>query len=211
MIALALLAGVLAQEADCSDGQAAWLAELESSGSRRAYQCLSLDPAAHGVLIARATTGTNPERVTRALAIWRLSRLEEAITAPEARTYNPADRRLLLDGIRAHRGRRTPAPVHSAVMEQLSWYAPDDRYTDARLTALDRQNLAILESPPEPEPAPEPAPEPEPEQNSRCGCGAISPANGALGLWLALGLSWRRRAGRGASGSPQRAARLPGG
>lgn len=208
MIGLALIGLALAQDFDCTDGQAAWLVELEASGSRRAYTCLAGDESAARALIVRAGEVEDAARVTRALAVWRLGRLDAAVTAPEARAYNPADRRLLLDGIKAHRGRASPAPAHLKVLEGLDWYVPDDRYTDARLTALDGENLAMLESPPVPEPTPEVAAQAAPiaEPSSGCGCAAAESGTGLLGLWLALSLSWRRRAAPGASAAPQRAA-----
>ncbi len=216
MIGLWLVGVALAQEADCADGRDAWLAELQASGTRRAYGCLAADSTAAPDLIERAAATDDPARLTRALAVWRLHRLDAEVTPAEARAYNPSDRRLLLDGIKAHRGRKSPAPDHAKVLESLDWYQPDDRYTDARLTALDHRNLAMIEAPP-PEPVPVAAEAPEgpaPEaQRDRCGCSA-SPAQGLAPALLALlGLvSWRRRrAGPGASGAPQRAARPPGG
>ncbi len=202
----------LAQDFDCSDGQDAWLSELEATGSRRAYTCLAADETAAKALIARAAEPEPGTRVTRALAVWRLHRLDGEVGAEEARTYNPADRRLLLDGIKAHRGRATPAPDHLKVLEAMPWYAPNDRYTDARLTPQDRQNMVLITTPPAPEPSPAApevsAPAAEVATEGRCGCATgQSPALGWM-LWLGLGLSWLRRAGPGASARPRRAAPL---
>ncbi len=212
MIPLLLIAGVLAQDLDCSDGRASWLAELEAQGSRRAYGCLAADPEVVPTLLQTAGTAAQPERFTRALALWRLHRLDEPVTAEEARAYGPSDRRLLLDAIKAHRGRASAAPEHVAVLETLPWYKPVDRYTDARLTAMDHQNLAILQRPPEPQPPPEPEPDLSPPPHraeGRCGCG-LGPGVGWLpSLLLLVGPLMRRRSARAASGAPRRVVRPP--
>ncbi len=214
MIALALGVGLAwTQDFDCSDGREAWLTELVSRGSRRAYTCLAGDGTASEVLIARAAEAEESARLTRALAVWRLQRLDHEIPDPEARAYGPADRRLLQDGVKAHRGRRSPAPDHLEVLEGQSWYQPDDRYTDARLTPVDRHNLAVLTDPPAPPPPRVEAPPPPPTATSRCGCASTAGTGGWLWGVLALGLSGRRRwrpAGPSASGAPRRAAQPPG-
>ncbi len=213
MIPLLLVAGALAQDVDCTDGREGWLAELAAEGSPRAYGCLATDPGAVPLLIAAASSAEQPARYTRALALWRLHRIDEAVGAEEARTYGASDRRLLLDGIKAHRGRATPSPDHATILATLPWYAPDDGYTDARLTATDHQNLAVVMRPPAevvPPAVPSPAPAPG---RSRCGCGPSSPSGAllaALALLFSLG-STRRRPCPAASGSPRRAARPPGG
>jgi hypothetical protein len=215
LIALGLIGLVLAQVPDCNDGQATWIAELEASGSSRAYGCLAADPSAATALIERSALLEAAEsgRLTRALAVWRLQRLNEAVTPAESRAYNPADRRLLLDGIKAHRGRRSPAPAHLLVFEKMDWYQPVDSYTNARLTPQDRRNLAMLEHPPEPEvvekpPVEPPAPDPK---RSICGCDAARPAAGFGWLFLALALVISRRSGPAPSGAPRTAAPLLGG
>lgn len=200
---------------DCSDGHAAQIAELEQSGSRRAYDCLAADDQAPAALLAAAATEAPSPRLTRALAVWRLHRLDDEIGDDEARAYGASDRRLLLDGIKAHRGRASPAPDHLVVFETLAWYAPEERYTDGRLTAVDRQNIAVLERPPVLPPAPVEAPPveaPAERPEAGCGCTAAPASRGRLpGLLLLLGLSSRRRPGPAASAAPRRAARPPGG
>ena len=130
-----------------------------------------------------------PERsaITRALAIHLLHRTGRAFTGAEVWALAPADRRLLRDGIRARRGRASPALNHAQVFSQFSWYEPDEDYTDRRLTDLDRANSSVLDRPPPPETATESEPEKppvvnEPEASSTsCGC-ATNPA------WLFMGL-----------------------
>ena len=154
------------------------------------YQNGNESEAAALLIEVSAEGGEDLESVTRALAIWRLLRLDGVIGGAEARAYNPADRRLLMDGIRAHRGRRTPAEAHARILEQFPWYDPIDTYTENRLRDLDRNNIKTLETPP-------PPPPPEAEdlvdskaaerRGSRCFSGCTT-APGQGGLWGLLGL-----------------------
>ena len=140
-----------------------------------------------------------------------------AIGGEEARTYNPSDRRLLMDGIRAHRGRRSPSEVHARTLEQFPWYDPIGTYTENRLRDLDRNNIKTLETPP---PPPPPLDEDlvdtkaAERRGTRCfsGCSTAQGQPGLLGLLLGFVLlrrSFRARTGERASGERQRAGSPP--
>lgn len=143
-------------------------------------------------------------RQTRALALWLLQRTDRAFDVEYLRLLSPADRRLLSDGIRARRGRKSPSPEHEAVFSRFDWYKPVPDYTDGRLTGLDRGNISLVDKPPEPPKPPPPPPEAAAEKEAKlpsevvqetplCGCSASgAPGLGALGL-LGAALLVRRR------------------
>lgn len=135
------------------------LEKLRSSAFREDYICVARagDPQ---VLAAAVTAEPNVEsrdRLSRALCLWLLEHGDLPMDASLLPALNPADRRLLEDGIHARRGRKTPAAVHQKVFEQLGFPAADPRYTDGKLKPVDLGNLKALREvrPPEPAPAPE--------------------------------------------------------
>lgn len=180
---------------------------LRGAADKDAYLCLTREEDAPA-RIAAALGGEGDARLTRALALWLLRRADRELDVALVRSLSPADRRLLADGIRARRGRRSPVPDHAAVFEQFAWYEPSAGYTDGRLTERDRANIATVDRPP---PAPTPAaaveaPEaPEaaapPELTRLCGCdGAGSGSAGvsaAAALLATLGLRRGRARRRG--------------
>lgn len=99
-------------------------------------------------------------RYTRALGLWLLEHADVEMDGQLVRRLAPADRRLLEDGIKARRGRPSLSSDNVKVFEKLGWYRPDPRYTDNRLTDVDRANLAVVLNPPPP-PAPPPKPTPD--------------------------------------------------
>ena len=177
------------------------IADLRATANPDTYECaIELGPAA--LIEAAGVEGEHPERITRALAVWRLRRLDEAIPADEARVYGPADVRLLTDGVKAHRGRETASDAHALVFDQMDWYSPRADYTDGLLSEQDQTNLATLLDPPapvveEPEAAADAmATAPAKKRPKMCGCGDDEAPAGALVL---LGLmAWRT--GRRSSG-----------
>lgn len=193
-----------AEATPCDEGLDSAILTLRLTGDRAAYECLAADDDAQGALIrAMAEEGArNPERVSRGLALWRLHRLDQEVPPEEARAYLAVDRRLLADGIRAWRGRESPSPEHVLVFEQLDWYKPTPQYVEARLTEMDKANLAVINDPPKPAPPPEPEgaaaampgeiPPPQPAASGGCGCAVGGGAGGWMGL-LALALVGRRR------------------
>lgn len=174
---------------------------LEQAGLRHAYDCVAEDDEALAPLLARIAAKPEQDTLTRALAVWRMQRLDQVITDEESRAYNAADRRLMTDAVKASKGRKSAVPAHVAVFEKMSWYTPSETYTDGRLDETDRKNLDLLR---EPAPLPEPDPEPEPaspelelvEKQSGCGCASSPTPGGLLGVVALVGLAvFARRRG----------------
>lgn len=184
---------------------------VRTQGREEAYRCLAgADPAGPALVAWLAdppVEGAGAERVQRALALHVLHRLDLPADVPALRLLSAADRRLLRDAVHARRGRRSPSAAHDRVFAQFDWYAPDAGYTNARLTGLDRENLALIDDPPAPAP---PVPDTEPaaaavanaappaaaQVDAWCGCGAGVGGAGSAALVLALApLLMRRRHG----------------
>lgn len=193
-----------APAAICPDPTPALIDALRLKESREAWLCLSeRDEAGPALLAAVEAGGAGSERVGRALALWRMQRLDERIPDGEARALSAADRRLLRDAVHARRGRASPAPEHAEIFAWFAWYKPDPRYLASRLDALDKENMAVLDAPPPPPPPAPPASAamaeaapaaPSPVETGFCGCttGAASPGLLAVAL-AAAGLRARRR------------------
>ena len=178
--------------ANCPAPEAA-IDALREAPSKQNYDCVATQQGS-GPLLLEALADGEDARLARALAIWRMLRLNDAITPEEARTYPPAERRLLADALHAQHGRETPSADHAAVFENFAWYQPDPTYTDARLTDLDRTNLQMVNDPPDP--IVEEAIEgeiivPEEPVEEDCGC-ATAPAPAWAGLLGLLALARRR-------------------
>jgi len=177
-------------------------------GLEVAYRCLADDDEAAAPLIAWLSgEGAEPsadrageERVQRALAVHMMQRLDAPVELPSLRAVGAADRRLLRDAVHARRGRRSPARAHEQVFARFDWYEPDDGFSNARLTPLDRENLSLIDAPPKPTPPPaaegvaEPAsaavvneaPPAAAQVESWCGCGSGPGSVGAGALMAAL-------------------------
>ncbi|MFZ5476596.1 MAG: hypothetical protein ACOZNI_07455 [Myxococcota bacterium] len=157
------------------------------AGEKEAYLCLAETDAARDAIVAAIDAGgEHPERLTRALALWLLHHDDAEWDPALVRRLNPSDRRLLSDGVRARRGRKSPVPEHDRVFSQFAWYRPSPGYTDTRLRPVDRANVAMADKPPPAPAAPvEEAPAPAPAADG-CGCDHA----GAIVL---LPLLWRRR------------------
>lgn len=205
MIALSLALGVglsvaLAQDPTCDGDPDAWITRLRAEADRQTYLCLAMTEAAHDPLLAAAQAALREEgddpgeqnRLTRALAVHLLQRLDRALTGDEVRALNAADRRLLSDGVRARRGRRTPSPEHERVFSQFSWYQPVDGFNNGLLTDQDRANITLLDDPP---PVPVASEEAAPaaqavaqatEQGAQVPRGVCGCATGAGGGWAWL-------------------------
>lgn len=199
----------------CQDTPSQWLETLRQGANADAYLCLAgSDDAAATLLQAAsaidpAATGADQNvahRITRALALHIILRLDRPVSAQQSRALNSADRRLVSDAVRARRGRRTPSADHAAVFEQFEWYQPNDHYNNGQLTELDRANIAMIDHPPA-------APQPQKAASAAdgvaqgassgelprgvCGCVAgpgmppLSP--GSLGLLVGLVIATIRR------------------
>ncbi len=148
------------------------LEKLRSSAFREDYLCVAraADPRVLAAAVVAEPNVESRDRLSRALCLWLLEHGDTPMDTSLLPALNPADRRLLEDGIHARRGRKTPADVHQKVFEQLGFPAPDPRYTDGKLTTADLENLKSLREirppvvvpPAEPE-TPEAPPPPPPK------------------------------------------------
>ena len=166
---------------------------LREAPSKENYDCVATQQDSGDLLIEALAEGEDA-RLARALAIWRMLRLNGEIPPNEAWIYPPAERRLLADALHARHGRETPSADHATVFENFAWYQPDPTYTDARLTDLDRANLEMVNNPPEPiedGPIDEEIIVPEAPVEEDCGC-ATTPSPGWVGLLGLLALARRR-------------------
>lgn len=154
-----LVSVALAGAPACTGTLDAELAELGAHGSQASYLCLIADDAAHAPLLAAIIAGnalatpTDAEsaahtRDTRALTLWLVARSDVAWDAADVRLLSPDDRRLLADGVKARRGRKSPAPEHDAIFAQQRWYQVDAVYSDNRLTKVETDNIALANKPP---------------------------------------------------------------
>ena len=160
-LALLLLASPMAARADggdCDGDVDDLLAEVQARGAEPAYLCLAARDDAGPVLLAAAQAigpeTEHPARVSRALALHLMQRLDRPLTDDEARALPAVDRRLLRDAVQARRGRPSPVPEHEALFRKFSWYRPDSSWSKSSLTGLDRQNMALLDAPPKAPKAP---------------------------------------------------------
>lgn len=186
----------LALAGDCDP--TASVARLQKSGSQADYLCLMKAPEGKDLLVgALLETPTDNERLTRGLVLWLLEHTDQEMDESLISRLNPADRRLLADGIRARRGRASPAPEHVKVFEQLGWYEPVPNYTDARLRPVDRKNLdkvdpkvrVVEAAPAAPTPDAPPVPVAPPVSAGTpnlCGCASAPTSPAVLGGLLVL-------------------------
>jgi len=104
---------------------------------------------------------------------------------------SPADRRLLADGVKARKGRKSPSVEHHAIFNQWQWYRPIPSYTDNRMSQTDRINVGMADNPEEFIPK---SIEAKPTSS---GCGCVSSTPMSLGwmsiVWILIGI--RRRNG----------------
>lgn len=192
------------------------IAHLQSGEKIEDYLCLARTTPALAPLVEALLATKNPEsqaRLSQALSLYLLERSSDNWDPSLLALLSPADRRLLVDGLHARRGRPSPAPAQAKIFEQLGWYKPDPHYTDGRLTAQDLEKIHVLEHPPAPvvpPPAPVAAPVAAPEAplpdapplqapieeappvvaNSWWSCNS---AAGPSGLWIWAALALFRR------------------
>ena len=141
---MTLLLVALARACDVS----AAVALLRRETDKNAYLCLADSDEARDPLVLAIAADPGQARLTRALTLWLLERSDAPMDPDLVRSLSADDRRFLADGIRARRGRRSPAPAHDRVFQQFDWYHPDDGWTPTRLTAVDRDNIALCDRPP---------------------------------------------------------------
>jgi hypothetical protein len=183
------------------------LEKLRSSAFREDYLCLAR--AANPQVLAAAVTAESStesrDRLSRALTLWLLEHGDLPMEAALLPALNPADRRLLEDGIHARRGRKTPAAAHQKVFEQLGFPAADPRYTDGKLRPVDIENLKALREIPQavaaaaasPEQAEAPPPPPPKADPGWWSCNSTGADSSLLGFVALLAVFLRRLPSRG--------------
>ena len=178
----------------CAGALEAHVAAVRDRGDPEAYRCLWSRDDAGVALVAHLDAGVDDgeEAVSRALAVHMMERLDAPVEGAWLRRLNGADLRLLQDAIHARAGRPSPVEVHRKVFAQFPWHEPDDRYTDARLSELDRANLELIAHPPPP-PPPVVAELEVVSTADGCGCQAAIHPPGSWWLRLPLGLAYRAR------------------
>ena len=72
--------------------------------------------------------------------------LDARMTVDQLRDLSPRDLRILRNTIYARRGRAFQSTVLQEYFGRLEWYKPDPKYTEARLTKLDQQNVKLIQS-----------------------------------------------------------------
>jgi len=72
--------------------------------------------------------------------------LDELVPVEQLTQMSRRDLRLLRNMVYARRGRPFRSPLLRAYFENLAWYKADPAYTDARLKALDRRNIKLIQS-----------------------------------------------------------------
>ncbi len=177
---------------------------LRESGDKDAYLCVIQTESAMPALIAAwdgAEPGAAQDRYSRAMALALLQHVPGPFDPLVVARLNPADRRLLADGVHARRGRRSPSPEHEQVFSMWSWYRPLAAYTDSRLRPDDRANIRLADAPPslaellaanQPN-TPAPAVAEPVASPSLCGCATGAGGNGGGALALVSLLVFRAR------------------
>jgi uncharacterized protein (TIGR03382 family) len=205
---LALAADPTPDALPCPPPATPYIADLAANGDETSYKCLiqtdGFDKDLVGAINGATADDPALPRYTRALALYLAARSDRAFNPEYVRLLNPADRRLLADGVKAHRGRKSPAPEHDAIFQKQSWYAPRPGYTDNQLSDVEKANISLADDPSSVPVAPpvdvppvmQPATDVTAEApTSMCGC-QQAPGVSSVGLLaLALVLGRRRRSG----------------
>jgi hypothetical protein len=72
------------------------------------------------------------------------SLLDQQITVDSLKDFSRRDLRLLRNLIYARRGRPFHSDLIKAYFEAVDWYKADPKYTDARLTTVDKRNINVI-------------------------------------------------------------------
>jgi hypothetical protein len=70
--------------------------------------------------------------------------LDKQLTVDQLKDFSRRDLRLLRNLIYARRGRPFHSDVLKSYFQAVEWYKPDPKYTDARLTAIDKRNINVI-------------------------------------------------------------------
>jgi hypothetical protein len=71
-------------------------------------------------------------------------KLSQLLTLEQLDDFSPRDLKLLRNTIFARRGRAFVTPMLKAHFATVAWYKPDPKYTDDRLTNIDKKNVALI-------------------------------------------------------------------
>ena len=71
-------------------------------------------------------------------------RLNQLLTLAQLDDLSPRDLKLLRNTIFARRGRPFVTPMLKAHFATVAWYKPDPKYSDDRLTNIDKKNIALI-------------------------------------------------------------------
>lgn len=74
------------------------------------------------------------------------TKLDSLLTANQLATLSLRDLRMLRNTIYARRGRPFKSVLLQGYFAGMDWYTPDDAYSDAKLTAIDRKNIRMIQS-----------------------------------------------------------------
>ena len=72
------------------------------------------------------------------------SLLDKQLTVDQLKDFSRRDLRMLRNLIYARRGRPFNSDLLHSYFQAVDWYKPDPKYTDARLTALDKRNINLV-------------------------------------------------------------------
>ena len=72
--------------------------------------------------------------------------LDKQLTVDQLKDFSRRDLRLLRNLIYARRGRPFTSDVLKSYFQSVEWYKPDPKYTDARLTSIDKRNITVIRS-----------------------------------------------------------------
>jgi hypothetical protein len=70
--------------------------------------------------------------------------LDKQLTVDSLKDFSRRDLRLLRNLIYARRGRPFNSALLQNYFQSVDWYKPDPKYTDARLTPLDKRNINVI-------------------------------------------------------------------
>ncbi len=139
---LLLFATISLAEAPCDIRIA--MDEVREHGRRDAYDCLMAQDEAGSKLVVELLEYPADPRLSRALALWMLPRADKPFDPVHVAKLSADDKRLLVDGIRARRGRKSPVPQHEGVFRQFDWYKPVATFTDGRLQPGDKAQIDLV-------------------------------------------------------------------
>ncbi|MFO0598931.1 MAG: YARHG domain-containing protein [Myxococcaceae bacterium] len=74
------------------------------------------------------------------------ARLDKVLTLESLDDLSPRDLKILRNTIFARRGRAFETPLVKGHFKTVEWYQVDPKYTDARLTDVDKKNVKLIQS-----------------------------------------------------------------